>query len=89
MRPRLLNFKMDHSSIRVFDGVDYEEKKKEKDQELKQLMLNEITMEQSRRTRQGVSYTEVTKEEGSNHHKTPIVRLPSMFPFQVRSAWRA
>ena len=48
MRPRLLNFKMDHSSIRVFDGVDYEEKKKEKDQELKQLMLNEITMEQSR-----------------------------------------
>ena len=35
MTRRLLNFKVDHTSIRVFDGVDYQAKKKEKEQKQK------------------------------------------------------
>lgn len=80
---RLLNFKVDHPSIRVFDGVDYQAKKKEKEQQLKQLMLQEMEVEQTRRKRKPVSYAEPAKEEAPQHKPAHVVRLPFMQPFQV------
>lgn len=80
---RLLNFKIDHSSISVYEGVDYTEKRKE----LKQLILNEVTSaSSSRRTRRGVIYDDpnAAHEESSKTQKVrAIVKLPSMFPHQV------
>ena len=46
---RLLNFKLDHSSVRIFEGVDYKEKKKERELELRSLMFTEVSTQQSRR----------------------------------------
>lgn len=83
MMSRLLNFKVDHQSIRVFDGVDYQEKKKEKDRQLKQLMLQEMEMEQTRRKRKVVTTAEPAKDEAPQHKNTHVVRLPFMQPFQV------
>lgn len=80
---RLLNFKVDHQSIRVFDGVDYQAKKKEKEQQLKQLMLQEMEVEQTRRKRKTMNYAELAKEEAPQHKPTHVVRLPFMQPFQV------
>ena len=80
---RLLNFKIDHSSISVYEGVDYTEKRKE----LKQLILNEVTLvSSSRRTRRGVVYEDpnAAHEESAKSQKVrAIVKLPSMFPHQV------
>ena len=80
---RLLNFKIDHSSISVYEGVDYTEKRKE----LKQLIMNEVTsVPFSRRTRRGVLYEDPnpSHEESSKSQKVrAIVKLPSMFPHQV------
>lgn len=83
MMCRLLNFKVDHQSIRVFDGVDYQEKKKEKDRQLKQLMLHEMEMEQTRRKRKTVVSAEPVRDDTLQHKNAHVVRLPFMQPFQV------
>ena len=46
---RLLNFKLDHASVRIFEGVDYTEKKKEREMELRNLMFTEVTSQHARR----------------------------------------
>lgn len=48
---QLLNFKLDHTSVLVFEGVDYTEKKKEREKELVHLVYEEATLQQSRRNR--------------------------------------
>ena len=75
MTRRLLNFKVDHTSIRVFDGVDYQAKKKEKEQQLKQLMLQEMEVEQTRRKRKTMNYAELAKEEAPQL-RVLLVRQP-------------
>lgn len=80
---RLLNFKMNHASIRMFDGVDYQVEKKKREEQLKGLMLSEIASTVPRRAKKAVMYTD-GKEEGSeviSHRR--IIRLPAMFNHQV------
>ena len=55
LRHRLLNFKLDSTSLRVFDGVDYTEEKKKREQQLKQLMYDEAA-QQTRRSRKVSSH---------------------------------
>ena len=78
----MLNFKIDHPSIFVYEGIDYTEKRKE----LKQLVLNEVTtISDSRRTRNGVTYVDISSfQDDIRSHKTrSVVKLPAMFPHQV------
>lgn len=80
-----MNFKVENTSIRLFDGVDYSEEKKKRDEQLRQLMLSEMTVSSTRRTKKAEVYVD-EKEEPTNeatHHRR-IIRLPAMYPFQVR-----
>ena len=81
---RLLNFKIDNTSIRLFDGVDYTEMKKKREQELKELMLNEMSVSISRRSKRNIQSTDdpnETPNETPNHSR--IIHLPAMYNFQV------
>lgn len=80
---RLLDFKLDHSSIRLFDGVDYSEVKKKRDQELKDLMLSEISTNTTRRVKR-VVHTEEKEGESTPTPKRAL-NLPSIKPYQVPS----
>ena len=80
MTRRLLNFKVDHQSIRVFDGVDYQAKKKEKEQQLKQLMLQEMEVEQTRRKRKTMNYAELAKEEAPQAHARSEAAIHAALP---------
>lgn len=81
---RLLDFKLDHSSIRLFDGVDYSEVKKKRDQELKDLMLSEISTNSTRRVKR-VLHSEDKEEGDSTPTPKKALNLPNIKPYQVHS----
>ena len=78
-----MNFKIENTSIRLFDGVDYNEEKKKRDEQLRQLMLSEMSITSSRRAKKTVEYEDVKEETSAETHHKRIIRLPVMHPFQV------
>ena len=74
---RLLNFKIDNTSIRLFDGVDYTEMKKKREQELKELMLNEMSVSISRRSKRNIQSTDDPNEIDATEDVTTFTFAPA------------
>ena len=73
---------MNSTSLRLFDGVDYNEEKKKREEELFDLMMFEMTNVNRRvRKTEGTEAKEETKEETKVVRKA--IKLPPMNPFQV------
>ena len=79
---RLLDFKVNSTSLRLFDGVDYNEEKKKREEELFDLMMCEMTNVNRRvKKTEGNENKEETKEETKVVRRA--IKLPSMSSFQV------